>query len=90
MTVYAVVVEVSISDFEQARKELDETVVPGVSRAPGFVSGVWVALDGNKGRSIVVFESEDGANAAAGQVRAMARAGVAVDSVSVGEVVGHA
>ena len=87
---YAVVVEVSISDFEQARKELDEIVVPGVSQAPGFVSGVWVAVDRNKGRSIVVFESEDGANAAAGQVRAMARAGVTVDSVSVGEVVGRA
>ncbi len=87
---HAVVVDVSISDLDQARKELDESVVPGVSRAPGFVSGVWVRLDGNKGRSIVVFESEEAANAGAGQVRAMARAGVTVDSVSVGEVVAHA
>ena len=61
-----------------------------VSRAPGFVSGVWVRLDGNKGRSIVVFESEEAANAAAGQLRAMARAGVTLDSVSVGEVVARA
>jgi hypothetical protein len=84
---HAVVVDVSISDFDQARRELDESVVPGVSQAPGFVSGVWVALEGNKGRSIVVFESEEAATTAAGQVRAMARAGVTVDSVSVGEVV---
>ena len=54
---HAVVVDVSVSDFDQARRELDESVVPGVSQAPGFVSGVWVALEGNKGRSIVVFES---------------------------------
>ncbi len=87
---HAVVLEVSITDFDQARKELDETVVPGVSQAPGFVSGVWVALDGNRGRSIVIFESEEAANAAAGQVRAMARAGVTVDDVSVGQVVARA
>lgn len=87
---HAVVVDVSISNFEQARKELDENVVPGISQAPGFVSGVWVRLDGDKGRSIVIFESEEGANAAAGRVRAMARAGVTVDGVSVGEVVARA
>jgi hypothetical protein len=49
-----------------------------------------VALERNKGRSIVVFESEEAANTAAGQVSAMARAGVTVDSVSVGEVVARA
>ena len=87
---HAVVVDVSVSDFDQARRELDESVVPGVSQAPGFVSGVWVALEGNKGRSIVVFESEEAANTAAGQVRAMARAGVTVDGVNVGEVVARA
>ena len=52
---HAVVVDVSISDFDQARRELDESVVPGVSQAPGFVSGDWVALEGHQGRSIVVF-----------------------------------
>jgi hypothetical protein len=87
---HAVVVDVSISDVDRARKELDESVVPAVSRAPGFVSGVWVRLDGNKGRSIVVFESEEAANAAAGQVRATARAGVTLDSLSAGEVVARA
>jgi hypothetical protein len=87
--VHAVVVEVSINDFEEARKQLGESLVPGVSRAPGFVSGVWVAFDGNKGCSVVVFESEEAANAAAGQVRTMA-AGVTFDSVSVGEVVARA
>jgi hypothetical protein len=88
--VHAVLVEVSISDFDQARKELDESVVPMVSKAPGFVSGVWVARTQAKGRAIVVFESEEAAKAAAEQVRATARVGVTIDSVDVGEVVARA
>ena len=88
--VHAVLVDVSIRDFDQARKELDESVVPMVSTAPGFVSGVWVARAEAKGRAIVVFESEDAAKAAAEQIRATARAGVTIDSVDVGEVVARA
>jgi hypothetical protein len=60
------------------------------SRAPGFVSGVWVRAQAAKGRAIVVFESEEAAKAAADQIRATARAGVTIDSVDVGEVVARA
>jgi hypothetical protein len=36
---HAVVVTVSISDHETAERHLKEEVVPGVSQAPGFVTG---------------------------------------------------
>ncbi len=38
---HAVVVKVTIQDFETARKNLREQVVPTVSQAPCFVPGYW-------------------------------------------------
>jgi hypothetical protein len=87
---HAMVVDVTIKDREAARAELDDQVVPMVSGAPGFVAGYWVAVSDNQGRSVVVFESEDAANAAAGQVRGQSRDTVTIDNVAVGEVVAHA
>ena len=69
---YAVVVNVSISDVEQAQGELRERVVPMVSQVPGFVSGVWMEYGEGTGHSVVVFEGEDAANAMAQQVRTAA------------------
>ena len=87
---HAVLVRVTISDPEQATKRLHEDVVPQVRQAPGLVAGYWVRLDGNQGRSIVVFESEEAARAAADQVRAMPPSEfVNIDSVDVHEVVAH-
>jgi hypothetical protein len=40
-TVHAVVVNVTISDFEGGRQMLEEEVVPRVKQAPGFVAGYW-------------------------------------------------
>ena len=59
---YAVVVKVAISDQEAAESHLRETVVPGVSQAPGFVTGYWTRKD-ESGVGMVVFESEDAAKA---------------------------
>ena len=87
---HAVVVEVSINNEDDARQELAGRVIPMVRQAPGFVSGVWYAAGEGKGRSVVVFETEDGANAAADMVRGSARAAVTVDDVSVREVVATA
>ncbi len=44
---HAVVTTVNIAagEFENARKSLHETVVPRVSKAPGFVRGVWRHID---------------------------------------------
>ena len=87
---HAVVVDVSISDLEQSQRELRERVVPIVSQAPGFVSGVWLARGEGKGHSVVVFETEEAANAMAEQVRSVAPSTVTVDNVGVHEVVAKA
>jgi hypothetical protein len=86
---YAVVVNVSISDVELAQGELREQVVPMVSQVPGFVSGVWMEYGEGKGHSVVVFEGEEAANAMAQQVRSAAMS-VTVDDVSVHEVFAQA
>jgi hypothetical protein len=86
---HAVVVSVTIGDPEAATAQLRERVVPQVSQTPGFVAGYWVRLPGGQGRSIVVFESEEAAQASAERARAMGDF-VTFDSVEVGEVVAHA
>jgi hypothetical protein len=90
---HAVVVKVSISDGPVATEYLRGTVVPGVSQAPGFVAGYWVRLEGgDEGNSVIVFDSEDAARAAAERLRenVAANPGVTVNDVTVGEVVANA
>jgi heme-degrading monooxygenase HmoA len=91
---HAVVVKVSIQgDEETSLKYLRENIVPGVSQAPGFVAGYWVRLEGgDEGNSVVVFESEDAARAAAEQIRqgVDSNPGVTINDVSIGEVVANA
>ena len=90
---HAVVVKVSIKDGPTATEFLREKIVPGVSQAPGFVAGYWVRLEGgDEGNSVIVFESEDAARAAAERLRenVAANPGVTVNDVSVGEVVANA
>jgi hypothetical protein len=87
--VHAVVVTVTISDHETAESHLREQVVPGVSQAPGFVSGYWVRK-GDSGSSMVVFESEDAAKAMSERVPSMVPDVVTIKSIEVGEVVAHA
>jgi len=90
---HAVIVRVNVSDPQPATQYLRETIVPRVSQAPGFVAGYWVRLEGgDEGNSVIVFESEDAARAAAEQLRASVddNPGVTVDKVMVGEVVANA
>jgi hypothetical protein len=88
---HAVVVKVSIQDADDARKVLDEQVVPRVSSAPGFVAGYWVwADDRSNGQSMIVFESEEAARAAADQIRATIPDSVTLESADVREVVASA
>jgi hypothetical protein len=86
---HAVVLNVTINDRDAARAALRDQVVPQVSGAPGFVAGYWVGLDGGRGTSVVVFESEDAARSAAAQAQAPGDF-VTFDSVEVGEVVANA
>jgi hypothetical protein len=86
---HAVVVRVTINDPEAAERALREQTVPGVSQAPGFVTGYWTRK-GNTGLSMVMFESEDAANSVRERIRQNAPEGVTVDDVEVREVAAHA
>lgn len=89
---HAVVTKATIHDIDQGRELLNETGIPRLKQAPGFVAGNWVSLADGTGRGMVIFESEEAAQAAAEQIRTNPPAGdaVTIDSIEVGEVVGHA
>ncbi len=88
---HAVFVQVRIKpgQYDQAITELHQNIVPNVKGAPGFTKGIWFG-DGESGRGVVVFETEEQAK----QVAEMAQAGpddaVETQSVHVFEVHGEA
>jgi heme-degrading monooxygenase HmoA len=88
---HAVVVKVTINDREAAEQKLKEEVVPGVSQAPGFVAGYWTDKEGSdQGLSMVIFESEEAANAAAERIPSGIPEAVTLNDVEVREVVASA
>jgi hypothetical protein len=87
--VHAVVVNVTIHDQEAAESHLREQVVPGVSQAPGFVTGHWTRKD-DSGLAMVVFDSEDAASGMAERVPSMLPDAVTLENVEVREVVASA
>jgi hypothetical protein len=88
---HAVIVSVSINDAETAAGFARDQLAPRASQAPGFVAGYWVRLEGDtKGRSTVVFETEDAARAMADQIQPPPDNVATIDSVEVGEVVASA
>jgi len=86
---HAVVARVRINDQEASDRELRERVVPGVSQAPGFVAGYWTRKD-DTGLSMVIFESEDAANAMGERLPSVVPETVTLESVEVREVAAHA
>jgi heme-degrading monooxygenase HmoA len=87
---HAVVVKVTVQDPEPALEHLRSNVVPQVSQAPGFINGYWTRGEGNDGLSMILFESEDAAQAASGKIEEPPGGEVTVDSVEVREVVANA
>ena len=90
---HAVIVNVTLNDEAAATAFLKEQIVPRISQAPGFVSGVWARSAEGKGGSMIVFESEEAANAAAAQIESGGRPpeeAATIDSVEVREVVATA
>jgi len=87
---HAVVVRVTLSDDDSSSlEELRQEIVPRVSQAPGFVTGYWVRLEGEKqGTSVVVFDSEEQARSAGEQFQPPE--GVTLESLELGEVVAKA
>ena len=91
---YSVLVSVSIASgqFEAARTQLRERVVPGARSAPGFVKGYWtVSADHTRGRSVAMFHTKENADNAASTIRANPPPpGVTLSDVEVCEVVAEA
>jgi hypothetical protein len=89
---HAAIVQVKINDFERGREFLTTQVVPRVSEAPGFVAGYWARTEDDHGRSMIVFESEEGARSAKQMIEANAPDddAVTLESVEVAEVVASA
>jgi heme-degrading monooxygenase HmoA len=90
---HAVTVKVTIVEPDRALNELRERVVPMVSQAPGFIAGYWLEPQDGKGASLVVFESEDQAQAMVDGIRAQEAEGnmpVTFDEVGVRGVVANA
>ena len=85
---HAVIVSVKLSGTPNP-EVLREQVVPRVKELPGFVAGYWTR-DGGSGRSMVVFDSEENAQAASDLVPSMVPEGTEIEGNSVAEVVAHA
>jgi len=89
--VHAVVVTVTIHDFERGRQMLQDRIVPAVSGAPGFIAGYWTRSEDNRGMSLIAVESEDAARNLAQMIQsAPPDEGVTLDTVEVREVVANA
>lgn len=86
---HAIVVRVTINNQEAGEKALREQVVPRVSGAPGFVAAYWTRRD-NSGLSMLIFESEEAAQALAGQIESPDPDAITMEGVEVREVVAHA
>jgi hypothetical protein len=87
---HAVVVRVTIKDFEAAEKALRAEVVPSASSAPGFVNGYWTRKGDTSGLSILLFESEEAAQSMSEQIESPDPEVVTIDDVEVREVVANA
>jgi hypothetical protein len=87
---HAVVVNLTIDEPEADLRVLRDRVVPQFSQAPGFVAGYWTRK-GDAGLSLIVFDSEDAANAAIELLTSDIPDAVAtLENIDVREVVAHA
>ncbi len=88
---HAVTVSVSINDAERAAAFVRDEIAPRAAQTPGFVAGYWVrSEDGTRGRSTVVYDSEEAARASADQIQPPPDDVATIESVEVGEVVASA
>jgi hypothetical protein len=86
---YAVVVTVTLQPGreQESADHLNANVIPRVKEAPGLVGGYWAHLSGARGASMVIFETEEAARAAAEMVPPGVPDFVTLESVEVGEVI---
>jgi hypothetical protein len=88
---WAVVITVDINDLAKAKQSLDEELVPMVRQQAGFVGGYWIHLDGDRGTSVELYESESHARDAFPEGGPPASSpGVTITGIEFGEVIAHA
>jgi hypothetical protein len=89
---HAVLVDVSLEaePNEASLSTLRDQVVPGVKASPGFVAGYWLEPVAGKGHSMVLFETEEQARAAAPPLGAAPMPGVTIDNVEFRPVIANA
>jgi hypothetical protein len=87
----ASVVRSTLHDLERGTEYLRQAM-PRIRQAPGFVSGTWVMLGEGSGTSMIIFESEEGAQAWIEQLKAdpAPSEAVTIHTVEIGEVVEQA
>jgi len=89
--VHAVFANVSIEPgrADEAQAHLEANVLPRVKDSPGVVAGYWTRSgNGQHGSSVVVFETEEAARAAADMIPNTPRPDfITFDSIEVREVV---
>ena len=86
---HARVIHANIADLAEAKRGLNEEVLPRIKGAPGFLGAYFVAVDDSHGVSIEVFETEEQARATAPPEGAEAP-GVTVRTIQFGAVIGSA
>jgi len=85
-----VAVRIDPEQADASRAALENQVVPMVKAAPGFVAGYWMEPADDTGYSIVLFDSEEHARAAAPPEGASPAPGVTVVRSEFREVIAHA
>ena len=90
---HGVVVTVNIEPGhgDEARAQLENNVVPRVRETPGVITGHWLSSpDGRQGLSVIIYENEETAKAAADMIPNAPRPDfVTFDKIEVREVVAH-
>jgi hypothetical protein len=87
---HAVVIPAKFIDKSAARSELNR-LVSRISSMPGFVAGYWLAMPGDRGTAMIVFDSQDAAQTFVVSVRSGPPFySVTLGSIEVGEVWAHA
>jgi hypothetical protein len=89
---HAALVKVTIdpAHADSSRAALKEQIVPMVKASAGFVAGYWLEAVDGQASSVVVFDTEANARAAAPPVGPAPVPGVVVDSVDFVEVAASA
>jgi quinol monooxygenase YgiN len=86
-----VTVKIDAGKIDEARQVLETQVVPTVSQSTGFVSGVWLEPQADKGFGVVIFTTEEDARAAVPPVGSRPPgAPVTVESVEILPVIASA